>query len=180
QIAQPGRIVVHSVNRSQVVDRGNGYRVHDLRRQVHAWRGSAAQDYAVQPLHDVERGAEDGFVFTVQQRARDLGVDPAQTAEHAVFAPHVVRRLDVGAKGRASQHQFAIAQPQQVGKVGEAAGELLDHQRAAGAGQLGHEIVFQRCEIQFFATPYGRRLVESAHIVLGSVGGNRGRNVRQS
>jgi hypothetical protein len=151
------------VDGGQVVDGRAGDLAHHSGRQVErGWR-LPAQDDAAPPLHHIEGRADHRLIVAVEQRARGLGVDWMQGAQHAVFAPHVVRRFDGGAEGRPAQHQFLIAQAQQVGEIGEAAGELRHHERAGGVRQIRQEIVLQCGAIQCFAPTNRRRLIDDLH-----------------
>ncbi len=70
-------------------------------------------------------------ILAIEQRARRLGIDLFQPAQDAVLTPHIVRALDIRPKRRSAQHQFLLAQTQEVCQVGVSARELLNRQRTA-------------------------------------------------
>jgi len=88
-----------------------GHHIEHWRHRL--WR-LGAQNHAVRRLHHRKRRADHRVVFTVEQRTRHLIVDPTQAGQHLILAPHIVRRFDVGAKGRSAQDQLLLAQAQQI------------------------------------------------------------------
>jgi len=83
--------------------------------------------------------------------------------ENAVFAAHVVGRLGLVAKRRATQHKFLAWVFQQVGQVRRTARKLADGGRALQARDMGLEVGIDQAGIKFFAWANLGRLVVQRH-----------------
>ena len=83
-----------------------------------------AQDRPDDPLHDVEGRPEDVLVPAQCHHRRDRREDRGERHLQVVLADHVVRTLGLGAHRRPPEDDVAVGIPQQVGEIGDPAGEL--------------------------------------------------------
>ena len=93
----------------------------EVRREVGAGEGDAVAAFG-----DEEGGADDAGVLAEEVGAGGEGVGLVQAGEDAVLAGHVVGAGGDGAEGRAAEDVFVLAEAEQVGEVGVAAGEAPD------------------------------------------------------
>ncbi len=106
--------------------------------------GDVVADHkAAAPFLDDEDRADDAFVLAQQEAARRRRIAPMQYRKNAVLAAHVVGARRDRAQGRPAQNKFLVAEAQQVGQIGLAAGELAHRQPPFGALQPRAQIRFE-------------------------------------
>ncbi len=103
-------------------------RIGDARHRrcigLHRMRHLAAEDHAPYALHEVARRAE--HVAAVERERLGDGDVPVEPLEDRELALHVVPALHVGPVRRAAEHEFAVADADEVRQVREPARKLLD------------------------------------------------------
>ena len=129
---EPRRLEVDVVQRDQRVDRVAAQGLHAGAVEAELGRQVAAQDRALDALHDVELGAEHVLVAAVRHHLGHEGEHRRERGLEVVLAAHVVRAPGLGAHRRAAQDEVtspgcrATGIPEQVREVGRAADELPD------------------------------------------------------
>ena len=138
EVPEPDRVGVDVVQRGQrvghvVADAAPGRLVEGRLRL-----GRAAQDVALDELHDVEGALVDRLVGAEADRDGDRDPDRAQRMHQPVLARHVVRRGEHVVQGRPAQRPrppLGVLDP--VGEVGAAAGDEGEGQGGRDLGQVG-------------------------------------------
>ena len=75
-----------------------------------------------------------------------------------MLAAHVVRAWRDRPERRPAQHEFRLAEAQEVGEVGLAAVELRDRQLALGARQMRTQVGFEPGGVETLVRPLGDQL----------------------
>jgi|GEM_PF-3908063 len=163
QVGQAAGVVVDLVQFDEFVDKalaqglGAGGVQAQLSRQV------GTQDDAVDALHHIELGADHRFIGAVHISLGAVREAIFELVENAVFAAHVVGRLGLVTKRRATQHKFLVGVFQQVSQVRRATRELADFDGTAQARNMSFEVGIDQAGIKFFAWANLGRLVVQRH-----------------
>lgn len=137
------------------VEQGGAFRVR------HAGNARVPEDAALPHVHRVEDGAEYRRVGTDAPDMRDREASFCEAGEHACFAIDRMSILEQVAGRLLAEHVARAGCHQPVGRVGLAAFELLDRERAGKAvDRLAHPR-FKRGHVEFVAlTNRNRAAVE--------------------
>ena len=107
------------------------------------------EDAALQAVHHVERGADDGGVGFVEQAIGDGDVGAAQRGHDAEFAVDGVGAGEEVAGGLLAQDEGARVEAGEEGGVGLAAADAFEAQGAGEAREAGFQVGFQACSVEF-------------------------------
>ena len=146
EVAEPDRLGTNGVERRQRV----GHRQDDGAALAGLEpRHSAVVEHApLEPLHDIERRADQLRVLAIEDHARNRDGRPAEGAEHADLTVDRMRRGQQNSRGPLSQDQPVRAGIETEGRVRLAPRDPLDMHRPGGVGQdLAHG-AGQRVEIE--------------------------------
>ena len=108
----------------------------------------AGEDAALEAVHDVERGADDGGVVFVEQAVGDRNLGGGEGAHDAEFAVDGVGAGEEVARGLFAQNEGARVVAGEEGGVGLAAGNALQPQGAGQCGQAGFQICVEAGNVE--------------------------------
>ena len=105
-------------------------------------------------LRDQEVGADDRLVGAVVQAQRRPRVRRVQPRQHGVLAAHVVRPGRDHAERRSADDQGVLAEPDQVGQVRRAVGELQHREVALDLRQVLRAGGLERGPVELLPRPH--------------------------
>ena len=111
ELGEPGGLDVDVVQRDESVDRGAAQRGHPVAVEPELRGHVAAQDGALEALHDVELRPDDVVVAAEGDHPRHRGEHRGQGGLDVVLAPHVVGAPGLGARRRATQDEVTPRHP---------------------------------------------------------------------
>jgi hypothetical protein len=125
----------------------------DVSVVAHGRRDRIPDHHARAELHHEELRADDRLVLAHQQRSRRGRKRLPEPRQYPVLPGHVVRTGRDPPEGRAPEHQRLRAEPQQVGEIGRAIGELEHGQLAVQAREPFPEERGRAGPVQFLSWP---------------------------
>jgi hypothetical protein len=111
-------------------------------------RQRVADDMTVDPLHDVEAGADHRFVLAERDDVRHGDTGVLQRGEHAIFARHVVRCRQHVCERWPAHHETTLAVIDDVGQIRAAAGDDLATERSRQSADVRAEVRSERLEVK--------------------------------
>ena len=160
QVAEAGPCIINCMKLDEILDEAFRKSAHQRRLQVQSRRWCRAEDDPADAFHDIKRRAQHRFIFAIGQGPRHFRIDSVDVRKDAIFTPHIVGGLDLGAKWRASQNHLPRSRSDQVGQIRIALPELLDYERAAQRREARLQEGLQLLRVQLFAGAYGLRVIE--------------------
>ena len=111
--------------------------------------GSDVTDHVpVDPLHDVERGADHGVVLAERDHVRHGDARALQGREHPVLASHVMRSREHVREWRASHHKTALTVIDDVREIGSPAGDHLATKCSGESADVRFQISRECLEVE--------------------------------
>ena len=149
QVTQAAGLVVNVEQLDQLVDEAHAQLASFLRTKIEFGRDVRAQDNAVDPLHDVELGANHALIGAVHIGFGAVGKTVIELIENTELATHIVGRLGLVPIWRAAQYKLFVRVFKQIGQVRGAARKLTDARRAGQTGNMCLEVAVYGGRIKF-------------------------------